>query len=199
MSEQDLAIANRDVPPQSDAAGSLAGRISQTIEGIVAFHEREQLKIGNSRRRLATVSGLVSRPLLITVLSLVVLWVSGNALAGRLGMTPFDPAPFPRLQGLLTPAAPLTTTVVLIAQNREARLESQRSHLGLQVNLLTEQKVTKLIRLLEELRRDLPMVKDRHDPEAVSLQRHADAAQVLAALEDVGVGSGGRKADAVKP
>jgi len=56
----------------------------------------------------------------------------------------------------------------------------------LQVNLLTEQKVTKLIHLLEELRRDLPMVKDRHDPEAAALQQRTDTEQVLVALENAG-------------
>ena len=56
-------------------------------------------------------------------------------------------------------------------------------HLELQVNLLTEQKTTKIIRLLEELRHDLPMVKDRHDPEAAALQKPMDADGVLAALE----------------
>jgi uncharacterized membrane protein len=78
----------------------------------------------------------------------------------------------------------LTTTVVLITQNREAKLEKQRLELELQVNLLTEQKTTKLIRLLEELRRDLPMVKDRHDPEAAALQKPTDPGDVLAALEE---------------
>jgi uncharacterized membrane protein len=51
--------------------------------------------------------------------------------------------------------------------------------------LLTEQKVTKLIHLLEELRRDLPMVENRHDSEAVALQQRTDPAQVLSALETV--------------
>ena len=55
----------------------------------------------------------------------------------------------------------VTTTIVLIAQNRQSRLEQQHTHLGLQVNLLTEQKVTKLIHLIEELRKDMPMVRDR--------------------------------------
>jgi uncharacterized membrane protein len=78
----------------------------------------------------------------------------------------------------------LTTTVVLITQNREAKLGEQRLELELQVNLLTEQKTTKLILLLEELRRDLPMVKDRHDPEAAALQKPTDPEEVLAALEE---------------
>jgi uncharacterized membrane protein len=90
------------------------------------------------------------------------------------------------LQGVLTIAALMTTTVVLIAQNRLTRIETQRSQLDLQVNLLTEQKVTKLIHLLEELRRDLPMVKDRHDPEAAVLQQRTDTAQVLVALQKAG-------------
>ena len=50
--------------------------------------------------------------------------------------------------------------------------------------LLTEQKTAKLIDLLEELRRDLPNVKDRHDPEAAELQQSMNPDQVLAALDE---------------
>jgi uncharacterized membrane protein len=81
----------------------------------------------------------------------------------------------------------ITTTIVLITQNRQAKLERQRAHLDLQVNLLTEQKVTKVIHLIEELRRDLPMVKDRHDPQAEILQQKADTVQVVSALNDTGL------------
>ena len=78
----------------------------------------------------------------------------------------------------------VTTTVVLITQNRLAKLEERRAHLELQINLLTEQKVTKLITLVEELRQDLPMVKSRDDPEAVALQQPTDPKRVLAALDE---------------
>ncbi len=143
-----------------------------------------------AERGLERVSALIGRPVyLIGLLALVVVWIAINALATVLGFAPADPPPFARLQGLLTVAALATTTVVLMTQQRLARLESHRAHLDLQVNLLTEQKVTKLIHLLEELRRDLPMVRDRHDAEAMALQRRTDTAQMLSALEDVGVGS----------
>jgi uncharacterized membrane protein len=102
-----------------------------------------------------------------------------------LHFVPFDPPPFAWLEGLLTFVALLTTTVVLIAQNRQTKFEQQRADLDLQVNLLTEQKVTKVIHLLEELRRDLPMVKDRHDPQAALMQEGANTAQVASALQDV--------------
>ena len=93
------------------------------------------------------------------------------------------------LDGLLTFFALVTTTIVLIAQNRQAKLEQQHRHLDLQVGLLTEQKVTKLIHLVEELRRDMPMVRDREDRQAAVLQEPADAAAVISAIEEVGLTS----------
>jgi hypothetical protein len=73
--------------------------------------------------------------------------------------------------------------VVLIKQNRLARIEKQRAHLDLQLNLLTEQKTTKLIDP-EELRNDLSMVKNRHDPASAALQKPTDPHMVLAALDE---------------
>lgn len=74
--------------------------------------------------------------------------------------------------------------MVLGKQNRLARLAEQREHLDLKVTLLTEQKAAKLIDLMEELRRDLPNVKNRHDPEAAALQHSMNPELVLAALDE---------------
>src|SRR5271163_4723725 len=81
-------------------------------------------------------------------------------------------------------AALLTATMILTTQNRQAKLMEQRMHLDLQVNLLSEQKTAKLIELLEELRRDLPNVRDRHDSEAEVMQHAAEPMKVIAALEE---------------
>ena len=78
----------------------------------------------------------------------------------------------------------LTATAVLAKQNRLAKLAEQRAHLDLKVTLLTEQKAAKLIDLLEELRRDLPNVRNRHDPEAAVLQQSMNPDLVLAALDE---------------
>jgi uncharacterized membrane protein len=177
-----------DTDPTRGQADSLADRIDQNIEGVVALQRREWEQIGPSQRRVERISRFMGRPLyLVCVLGLAALWISGNAIAPHFGYTAVDPAPFEMLQGMLSLTALITTTIVLIAQNRQTKLEQQHTHLGLQVNLLTEQKVTKLINLIEELRRDMPMVKDRHDPQAVQLQEGADTEQVLSAIEDVGL------------
>ena len=107
-----------------------------------------------------------------------------NALLRQFGIAEFDPAPFIWLQGIVGLGALLTATAVLSKQNRFAKLEEQRAHLDLKVTLLTEQKAAKLIDLLEELRRDLPNVKDRHDPEAAVLQQSMNPDLVLAALDE---------------
>jgi uncharacterized membrane protein len=77
----------------------------------------------------------------------------------------------------------LTATLILITQNRQTQEAEQRSQLDLQVNLVAEQKIAKVIELLEELRRDLPTVRDRVDSKANAMARSVDAGAVLAALE----------------
>ena len=169
-------------------AGSLSEHIDQNIESVVALQRREWDSVGISHRRVERVSRFIGRPIyLVSLLGLVAAWVLFNSTARLWGLKPFDAPPFEILDGLMSLVALLTTTIVLIAQNRQVKLEHQHTHLGLQVNLLTEQKVTKLIHLIEELRRDLPMVKDRHDPQATLLQEHADTARVVSAIEEVGL------------
>lgn len=179
------------MPPRSTSetrdnpAESGLNPISQNVEAIRAFYTREEQKISRSQRVLETISGFVGRPLfLVSSLLFVALWIVANVFAPQLGWVVFDPPPFAWLQGIFSLGALLTATVVLIKQNRLAKLEELRAHLDLQVNLLAEQKATKLIDLIEELRRDLPMVKDRSDPEAAALKQPTDPNVVLATLDE---------------
>jgi uncharacterized membrane protein len=178
---------------------SLSGHIDQNIESIVAMQRREWESVSLSQRRVERVSRFIGRPsYLISILGIVAAWALYNSTAAIWGLTPFDAPPFEMLDGIMSLVALITTTIVLIAQNRQAKLEQQHTHLALQVNLLTEQKVTKLIHLIEELRRDLPMVKDRHDPQAAALQERADTAQVVSAIEEVGLTRGLQESKPVK-
>ena len=159
--------------------------ITQNIDSIAAFYKREHEKVAWPQRIVETISNVVCRPIYIGSIVLFVLaWILANAVAPMLDMEEFDPAPFFWLQGLVSLFALLTTTVVVIRQERLAKLEERREHLDLQVNLLTEQKTTKLIHLLEELRRDLPMVKDRSDPELEAMQQPTDPHRVLAEMDE---------------
>jgi uncharacterized membrane protein len=168
--------------------GDRPANLDQNIDSVLEVRKREREQRSASHRVVDRFSRIISRPLYL--LGLVVFagaWIAFNVLAPRLGRTAFDPSPFPLLDGILSLAALITTTVVLISQNRQTRIEQQHMHISLQVNLVTEQKVAKIINLLEELRRDLPMVKDRYDAQAASFAQETDALQVLTAIEEVGL------------
>jgi len=176
-------------PPPAAARATPAAderdQISQNIEAVLDFYTREDQKVSRPQRILERIGAFIGQPLFIALILLfVAFWMLANDMQRQLGMVEFDPAPFFWLQGIVGLGALLTTTVVLSKQNRLAKLAEQREHLDLKVTLLTEQKVAKLIDLLEELRRDLPNVKNRHDPEAVALQQSMNPELVLAALDE---------------
>jgi len=172
---------------ETRAARSLSDHISDNVKSVAALQRRDEEMTSGSQRLVERISRILGRSAyLLGLLIFVVLWVTINVWR-PFGIPPFDPLPFAMLDGILTFSALVTATVVLIAQNRQAKRELQHRHLDLQVSLLTEQKVTKLIHLIEELRRDLPMAKDRDDPHAMALQEAANTATVVSAMDEVGL------------
>ena len=188
-------------PPPETPFESEHDPIGENIEAVLAFYEREEQKISRSQRILERISRFVGQPVFLGfILLFVALWMLANAVLRQFRMAEFDPAPYFWLQGIVGLGALLTATVVLSRQNRLAKLEEQRAHLDLKVTLMTEKKAAKLIDLLEELRRDLPDVKNRHDPEAAALRQSMNPGLVLATLDERSEPDerpgGGAKADA---
>jgi uncharacterized membrane protein len=63
----------------------------------------------------------------------------------------FDAYPFSLLNLIVALEAVFLTSVVLMTQNRMARLTERRAHLDLQVNLLAEQELTAMLHMLHGL------------------------------------------------
>jgi uncharacterized membrane protein len=77
-------------------------------------------------------------------------WLAWSTLPG----TPkFDPYPFVMLAVLASVEAIFLSTFVLISQNRQAAMNEQNAQLDLQINLLAEHEVTRLITLTEQIAR----------------------------------------------
>jgi uncharacterized membrane protein len=162
-------------------------QVDQNIGAVLDFYAREEQKISGSQRALERLSLFIGRPYFLGgIVGFVAAWALGSTLLTALGLRTPDPPPFFWLQGIIGLSALLTATVVLCRQNRLAGLEEMRAHLDLKVTLLTEQKAAKLIDLLEELRRDLPNVRDRHDSGAAALRQSMNPDLVLATLAEGG-------------
>jgi uncharacterized membrane protein len=77
-----------------------------------------------------------------------------------------------------------TTLMILATQAREDEAARRRSQLTLQLASLSEQKIAKVISLLEEQRRDNPQLETRSDPQADAMSEPADPGHVLDRIED---------------
>ncbi len=160
--------------------------IAQNVETIADLHIHAERKVGVHQRAIERVTAYLGRPrFLYIILLFVLLWIMVNGFAAMESLHSFDVPPYNWLQGIISLSALLMTTLVLITQNRQNNVTEQRRRLDLQVNLVVEQKVTKLISLIEELRQDMPQVKDRHDPEAESMKKAVDPHEVLYSLNQM--------------
>ncbi len=163
--------------------------VGQNIQTIAALFANAERRVGRNQQRIERITDIFGRPATTYVLAIVVVgWIFGNTLAARLGFQTIDPPPFPWLQGAACIAALLMTVTILTSQNRVAKLAQQRAHLDLQVNLIAEEKIAKLIALVEELRRDLPSVKDRKDTLADAMTEAVDVHAVADELEAIQAG-----------
>ncbi len=180
-----IRMAQAKNAEQTTSNTALPDHVSQHIDTIAELRAQAEGRINFHQRTIESVTANLGRPLFLNlILVFVAGWVIVNVFPQRFGVQRFDPPPFFWLEWLISLGALLLAIIILITQNRQARLAERRAELDLQVNLLAEQKIAKLIGLVEELRRDLPSVKNRVDPEAEAMQEAADPHAVLEALEE---------------
>lgn len=167
-----------------DTDGSLPHAVSENIEAIAQYYARHEQRKSVPQAVIERFSLIVGSPGYVAAsVIFIVAWIAYNVAAERAGLPVFDEPPFFWLQGIVGVNAFIISTTVLIRQNHAARLAAHHAHLDLQVNLLTEKKSSKIIELLEQLRRDIPIVENKEDTEVQELKQSADARAVLDAIE----------------
>ena len=81
-----------------------------------------------------------------------VIWFGGWIIFNLLpGMKHVDPFPFTFLTLVVSLEAIFLSTFILISQNHDSRVSDKRNHLDLQINLLSEQENTQMLRMLEQI------------------------------------------------
>lgn len=85
------------------------------------------------------------------------------------GIRPFDPFPFILLSLVVSCEAVLLSTFVLIKQNRMSRAADQRAHLNLQIDLLAEREITRMLQIQRLICRSLGVEEALEDRETREL------------------------------
>ncbi len=159
--------------------------VSENIGTISEFYARHEDHVTATQRVVEKVALFLGSPGYVAAnIIFIVCWIAGNVLAPDFDWEQIDEPPFFWLQGIIGLNAFIISTTVLIRQNRMSRLADHHAHLDLQVNLLTEEKTSKIIEMLEAMRRELPGAQAQHDVEAEELAKPADPKAVLEAIEE---------------
>ena len=95
----------------------------------------------------------------------------------------FDPFPFTFLTFVVSLEAIFLSTFILISQNHETRLSERRNHLDLQINLLTEQENTKMLRMLERIAQKVGAKTD-DDPSLQVLDQATHPEKLIEQIEN---------------
>lgn len=91
-------------------------------------------------------------------------WIVWNSVSG---LPKFDPYPFVMLAMSASVEAIFLSTFVLISQNRQAQISDKNAQLDLQVNLLAEHELTRLIALTEQIAQKVGVIVGAHDLDEV--------------------------------
>ena len=94
----------------------------------------------------------------------------------------FDPYPFTFLTFVVSLEAIFLSTFILISQNHEELLARRRNHLDLQINLLSEQENSQMLKMLASIESRLEI---QHDETEETLQQRVEPEKLVSQIENV--------------
>jgi uncharacterized membrane protein len=172
------------VPPTEPVPGAqTTGIVHRNIHALLDRRRQEERELKPSVRLADAITRFTGSMGSVYVhMGLFGGWVVVNV--GLVpGIRPFDPFPFVMLAALASVEAIFLTTFVLISQNRQAEMADKRAELDLQVGLLSEHEVTRLMQLVDAIAQRLGV--QRPDPQHLEeLERDVQPERVLEAIEE---------------
>jgi uncharacterized membrane protein len=119
------------------------------VEIVARMRRRAERKRTFGERVADVVAATVgSWPFIIMQSLILVLWVALNVVGWIFA---WDPYPFILLNLVLSFQAAYASPIIMMSQNRQAKLDERRDQLDLQINLLAEEENTEILKLLRLL------------------------------------------------
>lgn len=158
----------------------------ETVDQLARLYDRHDQRTTSVQRLANRMTAALGRPMsLVVIFGTGIAWVTGNYAARLLGSTALDEFPFPDLEFVATISALLVALLILTTQRHGEVLAESRAQLTLHIAMMSERKIAKVIALLEEQRRDNPMLPSRTDTEASDMARPSDHDSALGRIDEV--------------
>jgi uncharacterized membrane protein len=164
-------------------SSSHASPAERNIRTIIDL-ERKALAASSWSARVSDAIGRFAGSLWFVLCHLTAFtaWAAWNALAAP--WLRFDPYPYGLLTFIVSLEGVLIGTFVLITQNRMAVQSDRRDHLNLQVDLLAEQEMTLMLRMLRRISEQLNIPPEtREEERAETLGEETNVYELMQALE----------------
>ena len=176
------ATANSRMNQSTAADGA-----SENAQEIMRLENRDRISMGLSDHfadLMTRLSG--SMPYVWLHVGWFAVWIVVNL--GLFGLTAFDPFPFGFLTMIVSLEAIFLSTFVLISQNRQATQADRRAKVDLQVNMIAEQEITKVIALVAEIHEHLGL-GGSHDGELARMREPTHVNALADAVEAAELGT----------
>lgn len=149
----------------AEGIGGTPRAVAHNIEAVVRLEQEAASRRPPSSRVADLVARLAGRLRFVLLhTALVVAWVLDNT--GHLpGLPVFDPYPFGLLGLIFSLEGLLLAAFVLMKQMRMSAEADRRAHLDLQISLLSEREITRLIQMLQRVSDRLGIGHEMRDAE----------------------------------
>jgi uncharacterized membrane protein len=180
-----------DSPSKKDATAENKGsdHVTKTIDDILKLESHERTLSERIAERIATFTGSI----LFVWLHVVwfALWIAFNI--PWLGFQPIDPFPFTLLTMIVSLEAIFLSAFILMSENRQGRLADRRARVNLQVDMIAEREITKLMKLVADIHTHLK-IQQPGDLELDDMQKATNIEHLTEAAQTVEDRNGGNSA-----
>lgn len=155
--------------------------VERNIEALVARRRGEEEKLGLEERIAAAMAAFTGSMSFVGLHALVYgAWILAN-LGVIPGVPTFDPT-FVILAMVASVESIFLSTFILITQNRMMKLADRRADLNLQISLLAEHEVTRVLKLTSAIAARL-QIPDANDPTLRELEKDVEPGHILDRIE----------------
>ncbi len=169
--------------PEDDYDPDLVHVLENNIRTSFELQKKARQRRSFEQKMSDRVTGIAGRfSFLYFHIALIIFHILVNS--GWFGNQPYDPFPFSLLIGFINIEVLFLSTFILISQNRDEAQADRRAELDLQMSMLNQYEITRILKMLDELEARLG-IENQKDAELQKLKETISQKDVLREIEMV--------------